>query len=100
MSTYIILSNWTQEGIQWVKESQVRLDNIKRIFSDEGAELKDFYLVMGRYDTILIVSAPDDATMARLALAVGAAGAVRTETLKAFTEEEYRQIVSGVPRID
>jgi uncharacterized protein with GYD domain len=62
-----------------------------------GAEVKEFYLVMGQYDMVVVAEAPDRETVAKLALAIGAGGAIRTETLPAFTEDEYRQVVAGLP---
>jgi len=62
-----------------------------------GAEVKEFYSVMGKYDTVLVVEAPDDETIAKLTLAIGSLGNVRTETLRAFTEDEYRKIIADLP---
>lgn len=62
-----------------------------------GAQVKEFYSVMGRYDTVFIVEAPDDETIAKAALFVGSLGTVRTETLRAFTEDEYRKIIAALP---
>jgi uncharacterized protein with GYD domain len=59
--------------------------------------MKDFYLTTGRYDAVAMVEAPDDLTQAKLALAIGAAGNTRSETLRAFTEDEYRKMVSELP---
>ncbi len=50
-----------------------------------------------RVDAIVIAEAPNDETVAKLALAVGSLGAVQTETLRAFTEDEYRKIIAGLP---
>jgi uncharacterized protein with GYD domain len=97
MSTHIILINWTQEGIKNVKESPKRLDAAKAAFKAAGAELKEFYLVQGRYDMVVIAESPDAETAAKLSLALGSAGAIRTETLRAFTEDEYRKIIAGLP---
>jgi len=52
--------------------------------------------VMGKYDTVLVVEAPDDETIAKLTLAIGSLGNVRTETLRAFTEDEYRKIIADL----
>ena len=64
MPTYIILLRYTQKGIQNIKESPNRLDAAKKAFRDAGAELKEFYLVMGQYDAVSISEAPDDVCMA------------------------------------
>jgi uncharacterized protein with GYD domain len=62
-----------------------------------GAEIKAIYLVTGRYDLVLIIEAPDDATLAKFALASAARGTVRSETLRAFPEEDYRKIIAALP---
>jgi uncharacterized protein with GYD domain len=97
MATYIILVNYTQKGIENVKESPKRLDDVKRAFKAMGAELKDFYLAVGRYDIVIIAESPNDETVATLALLIGSHGNVRTETLRAFNEEEYRTIINALP---
>ncbi len=97
MATYIILIGWTQKGIEGVKDSPARLDVAKKAFKAAGAELKEFYLVMGRYDMVAVCEAPDSETVAKLALTIGAGGAIRTETLSAFTEDQYRKIIAALP---
>ncbi|MBS1252115.1 MAG: Glutamine synthetase and cystathionine beta-lyase binding protein [Anaerolineales bacterium] len=97
MATYIVLINWTQQGIENVKDSPDRLDQAKAAFQAAGAELKKFYLVTGRYDMVVVAEAPDDEAVAKVALAIGSGGSVRTETLRAFTEEEYRDIIAALP---
>lgn len=97
MATYIILVRWTEKGISNVKDSPNRLDAAKKAFQAAGAELKEFYLVQGRYDMVVISEAPDDETVTKVALAIGSRGSVRTETLRAFTEDEYRKIIAALP---
>jgi uncharacterized protein with GYD domain len=96
MSTYISLLRYTQKGIENVKESPGRLDAARKAFEKVGASLKDFYLVSGRYDMVVISEAPDDVTAAKASLSLATGGNVRTETLRAFTEDEYRKIVAGL----
>ena len=96
MATYITLLRFTQQGIENVKESPTRLDAAKKAFQAMGAELKEFYSVMGQYDMVIIAEAPDDETVAKLALTIGSAGAIRTETLRAFTEDEYRKVIAAL----
>ena len=97
MPTYISLVSFTQKGIESIKEGPARLDRAKQVFRAAGAEVKAFYLVMGRYDAVVVSEAPNDETVARLALTTGSMGNVRTETLRAFTEDEYRKIVAALP---
>ena len=97
MSTYITLAKWTQQGIEKVKDSPARLDAFKKLVQSVGGTVKGFYMVTGRYDMVLILEAPDDAAMAKIALATSSKGSVSTETLLAFTEEEYRKIIGVLP---
>ena len=97
MATYIILTQYTQKGIENIKQSPARLDAAKKAFKAMGAELKEFYLVSGRYDMVVIAEAPSYETVSKLALAIGSGGSVRTETLRAFTEDEYRKIIAELP---
>jgi uncharacterized protein with GYD domain len=97
MPTYIALLHYTEEGMKKIKESPARLDAAKKAFKAVGAELKQWYLVMGRYDAVVISEAPNDETVAKLALAIGSLGALHTETLRAFTEDEYRKIIAALP---
>jgi uncharacterized protein with GYD domain len=96
MPTYITLLKYTQQGIGTIKQSPGRLDTAKKAFKQTGAEIRQFYLVLGRYDAVVISEAPDDETAARLSLATASQGNVSTETLRAFTEEEFRRIVGAL----
>ena len=96
MGTYITLIRYTQQGVEKIKEAPARLDAAKQAFKAMGAELKEFYLVLGRYDAIVIAEGPNDETVAKLALAIGSQGAIRTETFRAFPEEECRKIFESL----
>lgn len=97
MPTYIMLLSWTEQGVNKIKESPSRLDAFKQALQQAGGSLKGFYLVTGRYDMVAVVEVPDEETVAKLALATGAKGSTRTETLRAFNEDEYRRIISELP---
>lgn len=97
MPTYISLLRYTQQGIAAIKQGPTRLDKAKELYRKAGGELKAFYLTVGQYDAVAIAELPDDTALAKLALALGAQGNIRTETLRAFTETEYRRIVSELP---
>ena len=97
MATYISLIKFTHQGITTIKEGPARLDAGKETLKTFGSELKAFYLTMGSFDIVAISEAPDDAAAAKVALAIGAAGNVTTETLRAFSEDEYREIVAALP---
>jgi uncharacterized protein with GYD domain len=97
MPTYITLIRYTQKGVENMKESPTRLEAAKQSVRAMGGQLKAFYLTMGRYDAVVVSEAPDDETATRFAIATGARGYVRTETLRAYPEDEYRKIVASLP---
>jgi uncharacterized protein with GYD domain len=97
MPTYISLLQYTQQGITAIKQGPARLDAAKQAYKKVGGELKAFYLTVGQYDAVAIADLPDDMALAKMALALGAQGNVRTETLRAFNESEFRRIVSELP---
>ena len=96
MTTYVMLANWTEQGIQKAKDSPRRLDAAKKALKDMSGEVKSFYLTMGDYDMVMIFEAPDDAVAARFSLQLGMLGNVRTRTLKAFPEAAYREIINSL----
>ncbi|HHZ82566.1 MAG TPA: GYD domain-containing protein [Nitrospirales bacterium] len=97
MATYIVMLRFTEQGIKTVTEGPIRVEAAKQLCRSQGAEVKSYYLVMGQYDAVVILEAPDDQTVAEIGLALGVLGNVRTETLRAFTEDEYRKIIAKLP---
>jgi uncharacterized protein with GYD domain len=97
MANYIMLGRFTDKGIATIKESPSRLDAVKDLFRTLGGQLKGFYLVTGQYDLICIVDVPNDEVLAKAVLTIGAKGNVKTETIRAFSEEEYRKIIGSLP---
>ena len=97
MATYISLLKWTDQGMRDIKESPQRLDAAREAFSAAGGQLKEFYMVMGDYDAVVVAEFPNDEVYATTLLAIASRGAVNTATLKAFTEDEYRRIIAAIP---
>lgn len=97
MPKYISLVKYTSKGIEKIKESPDRLDAVKKLCESMDAKVEGFYLTMGRYDIVLIMEAPNPETAAKIILKITSQGSVSTETLPAFTEEEYRKIISELP---
>jgi uncharacterized protein with GYD domain len=93
MPTYIAMAKWTQQGLKDIKDSASRLNVARKNFEAAGVTIKEFYLVMGRYDTITIIEAPDDASVAAAMLKAASLGSITSETCRAFTEGEYREIL-------
>ena len=97
MPTYVQLIKWTQAGIETVKDAPERVERARNALKSVGGELKEQYFTFGRYDTIVIAEAPNDEAMAKVSLGIGKMGAGRAETLKAFTETEFYEIIKGLP---
>ena len=97
MPTYISLLHYTKQGMENIKDSPARLDEAKQAFKAMGAEIKGYYLTMGQYDAVVVLDAPDDETIAKLALSIGSQGSISTETLRAFPEKEYRKLIAALP---
>ena len=93
MATYLIQSQWTDQGIRNVKESAKRLDLGKKKLKEMGGEIKAFYLTTGPYDMLAVVDVPNDEVLAAHLLWLGSQGNLRTQTMRAFTEDEFRNIV-------
>ena len=99
MQTYILLVNWTDQGIRTSKESLERLAAAKKRIEAVGGKMTGFYLVMGRYDMVAIVEAPGDEAIAAVVLSLGSGGGIRTETIKAFPEDQYYSIIAKVEQL-
>ena len=97
MPTFISLLKYTQKGAESIKQVPARIDAARQAAKAVGADIKQIYLVMGRYDVVVISEAADDESAARLALATGIQGNVQSETLRAFTESEFKKIVASLP---
>jgi uncharacterized protein with GYD domain len=93
MATYIVLTSFTDQGIRNVKESTKRADGVRELAKKFGVTATEFYWTLGAYDVVAIFDAPDEASITALGLAIGAAGNVRTQTMRAFSKEEMNGIV-------
>lgn len=96
MATYIVLANFTDQGIRNIKDTTKRADAFKELAKSLGATMKDVYWTLGQYDVAAIVEAPDDAIVTALGLTLGKAGNVRTQTLRAFSRADMDTILGKV----
>jgi uncharacterized protein with GYD domain len=96
VSKYILLLNWTEQGIKSIKDSASRYDAAKAAAKQGGITFEAVYMTFGQYDQIIIADAPSDEAMALFNLRATALGNVRGVTVKAFDEAGYRKITSGV----
>ncbi len=93
MATYIALSNFTDQGIRSVKDTTTRADAVKEAAAKYGAKMTQIYWTQGKYDVVAMIEAPDDNSATAFALAIGMAGNIRTQTLRAFNREEMNAIL-------
>ena len=93
MATYIVLVNFTDQGIRNVKDTRKRAEAFKETAKKLGVTVKDTYWTLGQYDVVAILEAPDAATVTALNLSVSALGNVRTQTLAAFSAIEIGGIL-------
>jgi uncharacterized protein with GYD domain len=96
MPTYVMLANWTEQGMRAINDSPKRIDAAKKSLEEMGGQFRSIYMTMGAHDLVMIYDAPDDAVAARFTLMLGHLGNVRTTSLKAFPEEAYRQIINSL----
>jgi uncharacterized protein with GYD domain len=96
MAKYILLIDWTEQGVKAAKESPGRADKARELARSVGANMEQLYLVMGDHDFVCVLEAPDDAVVATFVVKLAMGGNVRTKTLKAFTEDEYRRIMGAL----
>ncbi len=97
MPTYITLATLTDKGVRTMKDLPQRIENAEKTFVQMGAQLRDIYLVMGAYDYVVVAEAPDETTMARIAIALAGQGNVRTQTFRAFDRNEMVALVEDLP---
>jgi uncharacterized protein with GYD domain len=96
MPTYVTLVNFTQQGIQNIKDTTKRADAFKSAAKKAGCTVKEIYWTQGQFDNVMIMDAPDDASVTAVLMSLGKLGNVRTQTLRAFTAVELAPILDKV----
>jgi uncharacterized protein with GYD domain len=97
MATFITLVRFTEQGIKGIKDSPKRADAFKAMAAKAGASVKSIYWTLGHYDLVVTMEAPDAAIATSLNLAIGSMGNIRTETLTAFSADEFGKILAKMP---
>jgi uncharacterized protein with GYD domain len=96
MARYVVLVDWTEQGVRAFKDSVDRFEAASTRVEALGGRFVDQYWTLGNHDSVAIADAPDDQTLAAGLLAIASAGAIRTTTLRAFTADEMREVISKV----
>ena len=93
MPRYIVLLNWTDQGIKNVKDTVKRAKSFENAIEKAGGKSLGLYYTLGRYDMVAMVEVPNDEAIASVLYSTGSLGNVRTETLKAFSMDEAANII-------
>ena len=96
MATYILLANFTDQGIRNIKDTVRRAEVFKELAQKSGTTVKDLYWALGPYDIVAIVDSADDTAVTALGLTLGKSGNVRTQTLRAFSPADMTKILDKV----
>jgi uncharacterized protein with GYD domain len=94
MPTYIMLSNLTAQGVQTLKSNPDRLREVNRDVEELGARVLHQWATLGPFDFVNVVEAPDNATIAKVSVALGARGSAKLQTLSALTIDELLSSLS------
>ena len=96
MQRYIVLINFTEQGMEKIKDLPKRVETARRDIEKAGGTFISWNLTMGLYDSVAIVELPDDATVAKIILGAGKDGNIETTSLKAFSETETSKIIANI----
>ena len=94
MAHYVILGNFTEQGIRGIRETSKRAKAFRELAKGMGVNIKDIYWTLGRYDVVLTMEAPGDEAVATLMMKVGSLGNLKSETLRGFQETEIDTLIS------
>jgi uncharacterized protein with GYD domain len=94
MPTYIIIGTFTDQGIRSVKDTTKRAQALREMAKKIGVTVRDIFWTLGQYDVMSVLDAPDDEAVTALGLSIGALGNVRTQTLRALSENEITRVLS------
>lgn len=97
MAKYVVLLNFTDQGIHNVKDTVERARHAREALQAMGVRMTGILWTLGQYDLVCTMEAPDDEALTRAGLMLGMQGNVRSSTLRAFDEDEMTKILQGVP---
>ena len=96
MATYLVLWNWTEQGLRSFKDSPKRVEAFEQLVKKNGGRVVQFLYTIGKYDGATIIEAPSDEAFLKIALNLGSLGNVRTTTLKAWSASEAAKVINQV----
>ena len=96
MATYVALASFTEQGIRNVKDSPERIETFRAMTEKLGVTIKSIYYTVGAYDIVAVIEGSEEAATSAL-LKLGSLGNVRTQTMRAYSPEEMKTIISRMP---
>jgi uncharacterized protein with GYD domain len=93
MRSYVILANWTDQGIKNSRDTLKRANAFRALIENRGGKLREHLYTLGEYDIIMVTEFADDEAAAAAVLALASLGNIRTKTVRAFTDEETAGII-------
>ena len=96
MASYVVLANFTDQGIRAIKDSPKRAKGFRDVAKKMNVTIKDIFWTFGRFDVVLTMEAAKDEDVAALLLKVGSLGNLKSETLRAYTESEVGALVDRI----
>jgi uncharacterized protein with GYD domain len=96
MATYVVLAKWTEKSFAAMGDVVAASQEIKNFVTSMGAEIKAWYMLMGQYDEMCIMEAPDAETIAKIVIGLSAKFGGKTETMQAFGEMEAMSILTSL----
>jgi uncharacterized protein with GYD domain len=96
MPAYVSLINWTEKGVNEVKDTVTRVKRIEQALQAVGGRKLGIWWTLGQYDAVFLFEAPDDITATRLLVSNAMQGYVRSATMRAFSEDEMTSIIQGM----
>ena len=97
MPTYVSLMKFTDQGAKDIKDAPERIEKAFKSLEAMGGKIVDFYVTMGEYDIVAVAEGPSDEVAMTFLMGLGAAGNVKTTTLKAFKREDFVKLVKMLP---
>ena len=96
MATFVVLAKWTDKSFAALKDAPGAAEEFKKTVAAMGAQLKGWYILMGQYDEMCILEAPNAETIAKILIPLGAKYGGKTETMQAFSETEAMALIAGM----
>jgi uncharacterized protein with GYD domain len=90
---YVVLADFTAQGIHNVKDTTKRADAFKQMANKAGVTVKEMYWTLGQHDLVVTLEAPDDVSVTAVGLSLGALGNVRTQTMRAFSAADMASVL-------